>query len=378
MPGPRLGPRPADFDEAALKQSPTFAKWQSLPPGTVLNYACRDFVKGADQDEERLLRRLMIARRNNIRDHVILKQARKLKSPTAAAAAATPPSPAQPTSQADAPTASAARTKRSAPTETARPKRLRAAEVSYKEADGMDDDDDKGHCHVAAPDPLDEPTVPASELSTLRDMDVDAVVATRSYQAWLKLPHGKPFVYNQSYVKGAPNHDWLLRKNIWRRMKYRRQNKQLVHRLVIVGDEAVGKVAKRKQLLRQQVDNMMAAARRTAPAVPAATAVEQLQEDDDDATAAAAAAAAAVVHDDESLSCDDQAAIIEAAVAAAESFAGNIITQKEANKEPVVIDQEAIAAAVVAAVEAATSASAKEEVVAAVEAASSVAVKQEK
>mmetsp|Transcript_10669 Transcript_10669/g.17964 ORF Transcript_10669/g.17964 Transcript_10669/m.17964 type:complete len:80 (+) Transcript_10669:72-311(+) len=46
MPGPKMGPRPADFDEAVIRQSPTFVKWESLENGAKLRYACRDFVKG--------------------------------------------------------------------------------------------------------------------------------------------------------------------------------------------------------------------------------------------------------------------------------------------------------------------------------------------
>ena len=33
MPGPKMGPRPADFDEALIRQSPTFGKWLQLQPG---------------------------------------------------------------------------------------------------------------------------------------------------------------------------------------------------------------------------------------------------------------------------------------------------------------------------------------------------------
>lgn len=77
MPGPKMGPRPPDFNEASLKQSPTYIKWSTLPDGEKLRYACREFIKGHEQDDERLLRRIMIARRNNIRDHETLKVARQ-------------------------------------------------------------------------------------------------------------------------------------------------------------------------------------------------------------------------------------------------------------------------------------------------------------
>ena len=71
MPGPKMGPRPNDFDEDLVRQAPTFQRWQKMLVGQKLRYACRDFVKGHGDDEERLMRRIMIARRNNLRDHAI-------------------------------------------------------------------------------------------------------------------------------------------------------------------------------------------------------------------------------------------------------------------------------------------------------------------
>lgn len=71
--------QPPDFDEELVRQSPTFHKWLSLRDGERLKYACREFLKGHMDDEERLMRRIMIARRNNIRDHETLKKARKLQ-----------------------------------------------------------------------------------------------------------------------------------------------------------------------------------------------------------------------------------------------------------------------------------------------------------
>ena len=59
-------------------------------------------------------------------------------------------------------------------------------------------------------------------------MDVVAVEATRSYRKWQTLQDGEEFLYNQKYTKGKDGHDWLLRKNIWRRMRYRRENKKMV------------------------------------------------------------------------------------------------------------------------------------------------------
>lgn len=82
MPGPKMGPRPSDFDEDVIRQSPTFIKWEQLEMGERLRYACREFIKGQEDDEERLMRRIMIARRNNIRDHTVLKQARANRNPS--------------------------------------------------------------------------------------------------------------------------------------------------------------------------------------------------------------------------------------------------------------------------------------------------------
>jgi hypothetical protein len=82
MPGPKMGARPRDFDEELVRRSPTYRKWECLAPGERLRYACREFLKGHGDDEERLMRRIMIARRNNVRDHDALKLARHLQSST--------------------------------------------------------------------------------------------------------------------------------------------------------------------------------------------------------------------------------------------------------------------------------------------------------
>ena len=62
-------------------------------------------------------------------------------------------------------------------------------------------------------------------------MDVAAVEATRSYRAWMSLENGSEFVYNQEYIKGKEGHDWLLRKNVWRRMRYCRKNKRMAENM---------------------------------------------------------------------------------------------------------------------------------------------------
>ena len=47
-----------------------------------------------------------------------------------------------------------------------------------------------------------------SDAQVAKEMDADAVVATRSYRAWLDLADGAEFVYNQKYIKGREGHDW--------------------------------------------------------------------------------------------------------------------------------------------------------------------------
>ena len=177
MPGPKMGPRPPDFDEALVRAAPTFQKWLSLPTGAKLRYACREFVRGHGDDEERLMRRIMIARRNNLRDHATLKKARQR-----------------------------ARGKADVP--------LQPAKKQRKASSGLTD----------------------SEVT--KEMDVLAVEATRSYRKWMSLQDGQEFVYNQKYVKGKDGHDWLLRKNIWRRMRYRRENKKMVEILKVQAEGA--------------------------------------------------------------------------------------------------------------------------------------------
>lgn len=169
MPGPKMGPRPVDFDEDMIRNSPTFLKWLSLEMGQKMRYACREFVRGHGDDEERLMRRIMIARRNNIRDHEVLKKARR--------------------------------------------------QIKI--------------CNGEVPDVRRSRRPPASfsDHQVEQEMDVQAVEATRSYRSWRALADGAEFVYNQKYFKGKEGHDWLLRKNIWRRMRYRRENKKMVDRL---------------------------------------------------------------------------------------------------------------------------------------------------
>mmetsp|Transcript_1474 Transcript_1474/g.2239 ORF Transcript_1474/g.2239 Transcript_1474/m.2239 type:complete len:269 (-) Transcript_1474:129-935(-) len=179
MPGPKMGPRPLDFDENIVRQSPTFVRWLQLKTGERLRYACRDFIRGNGDDEERLMRRIMIARRNNLRDHEALKRARV---------------------------------------------------VSIEKQRAVDDPEEE----IAAPAAGKKRKTPstASDAQVVDEMDVAAVEATRSYRTWRALLDGEEFIYNQRYIKGKEKHDWLLRKNIWRRMRYRRENKKMVREML--------------------------------------------------------------------------------------------------------------------------------------------------
>jgi hypothetical protein len=269
----QMGPRPADFDEDVIRQSPTFQKWISLQTGEILRYACREFTKDKGQDEERLMRRIMIARRNNLRDHEVLKRARKHSHHASATTFAS--SPMKTTTNAPSEAATA-------PAGTASHRSLNASASGHEKAsqDALMLDEPAETAFAALdmgsvssnqlPDSLDGNSAAANgggtaaavgasgtasaatavpgaatrraSLSTLNDqlvekeMDVAAVERTRSYRAWQELPEGCEMVYNQKYIKGHPGHDWLLRKNIWRRMRYRRDCKRMVDELRTGGD----------------------------------------------------------------------------------------------------------------------------------------------
>lgn len=194
-----MGPRPADFDEQLIRQSPTFIKWTQMATGEKLRYACREFVKGHGDDQERLMRRIMIARRNNIRDHQTLKRARQLTS---------------------------AKSNGNAATRTEESNESTEEEPSQKIVK-LEDSAEITQTRKRRPSTL------FSDAEVAKEMDVAAVEATRSYKAWMELKDGDVFVYNQKYVKGRDSHDWLLRKNIWRRMRYRRENKKMVETLLL-------------------------------------------------------------------------------------------------------------------------------------------------
>lgn len=219
MPGPKMGPRPVDFDEGLIRQSPTFAKWLRLEPGEKLRYACRDFIRGHEQDEERLMRRIMIARRNNLRDHEILKRARKTQDPVV-------PAVVPATTQQSRATASSSISSEPPPL---------TLPADVKQEDGADilADHPTSSSSTTTTKPVRKrrPAATFSDAQVAKEMDVVAVEATRSYKSWAALEEGAEFVYNQKYVKGKEGHDWLLRKNIWRRMRYRRENKKMVTQL---------------------------------------------------------------------------------------------------------------------------------------------------
>jgi len=236
-----MGPRPIDFDEDLVRRSPTFLKWETLAEGAKLRYACREFSKGRGKDEERLMRRIMIARRNNVRDHETLKKARGFQSMPSSSTPSGDPLQSQPFKAEE--------------NRDNRKRKLQegANDGSSKKGKGMGDEEGKRagdniiNSVASKPrdlSPQEQKEKPPSQCPNRRattlisnevigiDMDVDAVIATRSYRTWVDLADGAELIYNQKYIKGAKDHDWLLRKNIWRRMRYRRENKQLVKDMI--------------------------------------------------------------------------------------------------------------------------------------------------
>jgi hypothetical protein len=316
MPGPKMGPRPGDFDEEVIRQSPTFLRWMQLETNQKLRYACREFVKDHGDDEERLMRRIMIARRNNIRDHETLKRARRQTKPTGGSGSSPGGAVAA---------AAAAASKAAANIASAAAAAAAAAEESNRRSR--------------------RPPSSFSDSQVEKEMDAPAVAATRSYRSWLGLPEGAEFVYNQKYIKGRDGHDWLLRKNIWRRMRYRRENKKMVERLKDAGELVMPQPHQQHKLEQTTPGQLLLPGDQSAPTdakqepmdiadtkdgIITGTAASITNNDDDDhndtmddddpnddpndaATHAAAAAAATGDH-----LADPDA--VEAAVAAAESF----------------------------------------------------------
>mmetsp|Transcript_58781 Transcript_58781/g.70731 ORF Transcript_58781/g.70731 Transcript_58781/m.70731 type:complete len:234 (+) Transcript_58781:326-1027(+) len=190
MPGSRMRERPKDFDEELVKRAPTFKKWEALKNGEKMRYFSREFIKGRENDEERIMRRIMIARRNNIRDHEMVKKARASKK----------------------------------------------QKVNKENSDKFLGKGSKNEIDQVSSEPLIVPgsikkrkfpcSVPTNPYTA--EMDEQAVQETRSYKAWRALENGQVFTYNHKYIKGKEGHDWLLKKNIWRRIKYRRKTKRMV------------------------------------------------------------------------------------------------------------------------------------------------------
>jgi len=227
MPGPKMGARPVDFDEEIVKQAPTFRRWQDLTNGQKLRYACRDFIKGHGEDEERLMRRIMIARRNNLRDHEILKRARAQDYDGST-------TPTKSVSVKEEASSLSSRAEDTAKNKIKKRIKEETIEVDsqgvtpvYSDISALDNKSlmtkrKRSSLHSA---------FPATDEQVLQEMDIPAVEATRSYKAWLALNNENEFTYNQKYIKGREGHDWLLKKNIWRRMRYRRQNKKMIEKL---------------------------------------------------------------------------------------------------------------------------------------------------
>ena len=238
MPG-KLGPRPADFDEVKVRESPTFQNWMALQPGQVLRYACRDFVRGYQDDEEKLMRRIMIARRNNLKDHAMLKRARGNNDASEEELGAEERLLCHRSAggvYGSGSIGSDIKQLPPLPPPSRRPKRQRQQRRQPQANEGEDNEQSSpcGHKKRTKRNRAATTTqqrINRSDDDIIHEMDMEAVEATRSYRKWSALPNDATFVYNQTYTKGKDGDDWLLKKNIWRRMRYRRQNRDKVDEL---------------------------------------------------------------------------------------------------------------------------------------------------
>jgi hypothetical protein len=191
MPGPKMGPRPPDFNEASLKQSPTYVKWCTLQDGEKLRYACREFIKGHEQDDERLLRRIMIARRNNIRDHETLKVARQRANVNILNTASGTMIPRSTSEKINM--KSKAESEASTISVDAKVDQLVTNDL-------MDIDDATETAKVATTATTTgstrtrRPPHTFSDAQIEQEMDVAAVIKTRSYRSWLEVKDGGEFV----------------------------------------------------------------------------------------------------------------------------------------------------------------------------------------
>jgi len=186
-----MGKRPLDFDENLVRKAPTFRKWLQLEDGEKLRYACRDFYKGSPDGEERLMRRIMIARRNNIKDHEQLKRARRSEV--------------------------VQRLKRN-------------SNVNFYESITLTQGENK-KTSIDATGKTPNSVPNDKDILVNDEMDVEAIENTRTYKKWKLLEDGQQLRYNQDYQKGKFDQDTLLRRNIWRRMKYRRESKCLIAKM---------------------------------------------------------------------------------------------------------------------------------------------------
>ena len=209
-----MAARPSDFDEAAVKKSPTYKKWLALEDGQKLRYACRDFLKGRDEDEERLMRRIMIARRNNMRDKEKLNRARSVKA------------------QFNDGLAKESKSRKASPMSSTLPQ------------------------HYACP-PLTKKTRQDSNTNNstenedkFQHMDEPMLEATKTFKAWLKLENGKEFFYSaRKFYKGVEGEDLRLKRAIWARKKYRDSYRNFSHKITMNDFEGSG------DLLEESADN---------------------------------------------------------------------------------------------------------------------------
>lgn len=267
MPGPKMGPRPRDFDEDLVRRSPTFRKWEELLPGGKLRYACREFIKGQGDDEERLMRRVMIARRNNVRDHHALKWARRMQSTK----------DTETTNASDPSSSSSLQQPRKDP-KGADATRLETNN-EIENSGGYNSNHSRSETEAiisrtshllpgeqgAPPGRRSRrPTTLISDEAIKEEMDVAAVESTRSYKQWSALQTGAQFLYNQKYIKGHEAHEWLLKKNIWRRMRYRRENKKMVEQMISLEKGQSPYVAQQQQSRKRRRDATTASSGSTA------------------------------------------------------------------------------------------------------------------
>lgn len=209
-----MGPRPKDFNEELIRQAPAYKKWEALTPGDSMRYACRNFVKGCGDDEERLMRRIMIARRNNLKDHNVIKQMRAAEADSRGV-------------------------------DVEEMKKRKKTKRDNNNNNNNQEEEQEGEDQIGEKLPPIPPSNPSgtkprrlvgtllpTNQEILDEMDVPAIEATPTYKKWMSLSDGDTFTYNQTYVKGRMDQDWLLRKNIWRRMRYRRENKQKVEAML--------------------------------------------------------------------------------------------------------------------------------------------------